>query len=268
MSEFVFVGLGLCDELGMSLRGLEEVRKADFVYAEFYTSLMNGLSLENLERIAGRKVTVVSRKILEDDNGEPILQKAEKAHVVFLVPGDPLIATTHIDLRIRAEKRGIRTRVVHGASIISAVMGLSGLQSYRFGRSVTVPFPEGGFLSETPYNVIAENKARNLHTLCFLDIKAEERRFMTVKEALEALLKVEERRKQHIATLDNLALGVARAGAEDVTVKAEKLKNLANFDFGPPPHVLVFSADRLHFMEAEALIRLAYAPDCVKEMVK
>jgi diphthine synthase len=264
----VFVGLGLFDEQDISLRGLEEVKEADFVYAEFYTSLMAGLSLLNLERIAGKRVTVVSRKTLEEENGELILQKAGKAKVAFLVPGDPLIATTHVDLRIRAEKRGIKTRVVHGASITSAAMGLAGLQNYRFGRSVTVPFIEGGFLSETPINVVAENKARDLHTLCFLDIKAEEERYMTVREALESLLALEKEKKRHIVTLDSLAVGVARAGAQDVTVKADRVKNLIGFDFGAPPHVLVFPADRLHFMEAEALIRLAHAPEWVKEMVK
>ena len=268
MGELVFVGLGLSSELDISLRGLEEIKKADFVYAELYTSLMAGLSLENLKAKVGKEVRVVARRILEDENGEPILQKAEHAKVVFLVPGDPLIATTHIDLRIRAEKRGIKTRIVHSASIVSAAAGLSGLQNYRFGRSVTVPFPEDGFISETPYSVIAENKARNLHTLCFLDIRAEEQRYMTVREALESLLSMEEKKKQRVVTLESLAVGVARAGAEDVTVKAEKVENLVDFDLGAPPHVLIFPADKLHFMEAEALITLAHAPEWVREMVK
>jgi len=232
LGELVFVGLGLFDELDISLRGLEEIRKADSVYAEFYTSLLAGLSFENLERDAAKSITVVCRKTLEEENGEPILRQAENAKVAFLVPGDPLIATTHIDLRIRAEKRGIKTRVVHAGSIISAAIGLSGLQNYRFGRSVTVPFQEGGVLSEAPYSVIAENKARNLHTLCFLDIRAEEKRYMTVKEALEILLALEERRRLHVTSPNSLAVGLARAGSEDTVVKAEKVKNLTGCDFG------------------------------------
>jgi len=268
MGELVFVGLGLFDELDISLRGLEEVKSADFVFAEFYTSLMAGFSIENFEGVAEKRVTVVSRRVLEEENGEPIIQKAAEAKVAFLVPGDPLIATTHIDLRLRAEARGIKTRIVHGASIISATIGLSGLQNYRFGRSVTLPFAEGRDLPETPYKVIAENKARNLHTLCFLDIKAEEKRYMTVKEALEQLLTLEEKKKQRAINLESLAVGIARAGAEDVTVKAEKVKNLMTFSFWGPPHVLIFPAGGLHFMEAEALIRLAHAPEWVKEMIK
>jgi len=268
LGELIFVGLGLFDELDISLRGLEEAKKADFVYAEFYTSLMAGFSIENFSRIAGKKVIVVPRRTLEEENGEPILQKAEKAKVVFLVAGDPLVATTHVDLRIRAEKRGIKTRIIHGASIMSAVAGLSGLQNYRFGRSVTVPFAEGGFLSETPYNVVAENKARNLHTLCFLDIRAEETRYMTVKEALDLLLATEKKKRQGIVNENTLVVGVARAGAENVTVKAERASKLMAFDFGGPPHVLVFPANVLHFMEAEALMQFAHAPEWVKEMVE
>ncbi len=269
VGELVFVGLGLFDERDISLRGLEEVKRADFVFAEFYTGLMAGFSMENFSKTVGKEVAVVSRRNLEDENGEIILKKAERAKVAFLVAGDPLVATTHVDLRIQAETRGIKTRIVHGASIISAVVGLSGLQNYRFGRSVTIPFADGGFMSETPYNVVTENKSRSLHTLCFLDVRAEENRYMTIKEALTLILASEERRRrQGTVTEDSLAIGIARAGAEDATVKAESVRNLLAFDFGAPPHILIFSADALHFMEAEALIRFAHAPKWTKEMIK
>ncbi len=84
------------------------------------------------------------------------MQAAKVGKAVFLVPGDPFIATTHVTLRIDAEKQGIKTRIVHGTSIMSAIVSLSGLHNYKFGKTVTVPFPEN--FSETPYNVIAQNK--------------------------------------------------------------------------------------------------------------
>jgi len=255
LGELIFVGLGLHDEKGISLRGIEETKEANVIFAELYTSLMSGLSIERLERIVGKKVSVVSRKALEEEEGRLILQRAKEEKVAFLVPGDPLIATTHVDLRIRAEKQGIKTRVVHGASIISAVIGLSGLQNYKYGRSVTIPFADEMFVSETPYRVIAENKKMGLHTLCFLDIKMEEKRYMTIKEGLPHLLAVEKSKKQGIVTLDTLVVGIARAGSRDSTVK------------GAPPHSLVFPG-RLHFMEAEALIILAKAPEQIRETVK
>jgi diphthine synthase len=153
--------------------------------------------------------------------------------------------------------------VVHGASIVSAVIGLSGLQNYKFGRSVTIPFTDTSPVSETPYKVIAENKKTGLHTLCFLDIRVEEKKYMT---AIQTLFAVEKRKRQGVVKAKTIAIGIARAGSENPTVKADFAGELLNFDFGKPPHSLVFPG-RLHFMEADALITLAGAPLRVKEMI-
>jgi diphthine synthase len=267
LGELAFVGLGLFDEKDVSLRGVEEIREADAIFAEFYTSMMPELSVQKLEEMAGKEIKIVSRRTLEEEDGKPILQEAKKLRVAFLVPGDPLIATTHVDLRIRAEKQGVRTRVIHGASIVSAVVGLSGLQNYKYGRSVTIPFPQKGFVSETPYKVILENRVMGLHTLCYLDIKAEEQRYMAIKEGIQSLLDIEKQKRSHVITLSTLVLGVARAGSEKPIVKAGYVADVMNHDFGDPPHTLVFPA-KLHFMEAEALITLAAAPEQIREKFK
>ena len=267
MGELVFVGLGLYSEKDMSLHGVDEVKTADTVFAEFYTSLMPKLRLSKLEKLVEKRITVLFRRDLEEDEGRKILEAAERGKAVLLVPGDPLMATTHIDLRIRAEKIGVKTRLVHGASIVSAVIGLSGLQNYKYGRSVTIPFSDQGVVSETPYNVIKANKKLGLHTLCFLDIKAEEKRYMTVKEGLEALLSVEKLKHQRVVKPDTIAVGIVRAGSIAPVVKSGFVKELLKFDFGAAPHSIVFPG-RLHFVEAEALITLAKAPETVRRMVK
>ena len=263
----VFVGLGLFDEKDVSLRGLEEIKEADAVFAELYTSLMPGLSIQKLEELTAKKVRVISRRTLEEEGGQPILDAAKKGKAIFLVPGDPLIATTHVDLRIRAEKQGIKTQIVHGASIVSAVIGLSGLQNYKYGRSVTIPFPHEEYTPETPYEVIMENRKLGLHTLCFLDIRAEEEKYMTVEGGLQTLLAVEERRRHNVITADRLVVGVARAGSEHPIVKADYVQNAVKYDFGSPPHTLIFPG-KLHFMEVEALITLAKAPPEIRRMSK
>ena len=267
MNELVFVGLGLYDEKDISLRGLEEIRGADAVFAEFYTSLMPGLSIRKLEEMAGKAVQIVSRRVLEEEGGKLIFEAAKKGKAVFLVPGDPLIATTHVDLRISAEKQRIRTRVIHGASAVSAVRGISGLQNYKYGKAVTIPFSEKGFVFETPYNVISENRERGLHTMCYLDIKAEEQRYLTIKEALQTLLELEKQKKQQLITPKTLVIGVARAGSYEPVVKAGYIEEVINYDFGAPPHTLIVPG-KLHFMEAEALITLADAPQEVMEMAE
>jgi diphthine synthase len=266
LRELVFVGLGLGSEKDISLQGVEEAKTAETAFAELYTSLMPELDLARLEGLVKKRISIVSRYDLEDDCGRKVLMAAEKGKAVLLVPGDPLIATTHVDLRIRAEQQGIKTRVVHGASIVSAVIGLSGLQNYKYGRSVTIPFTDQGVVAETPYNVIEENKKRGLHTLCFLDLKAEEKRYMTIEEGLRALLATEEHRRKRVVTSSTIAIGVARAGSNDPVVKADSVKELLKFNFGAVPHSLVFPS-RLHFMEAEALLTLAEAPQSVRRMV-
>jgi diphthine synthase len=261
LNELVFVGLGLHDEKGISLQGIEECKRADSIFLELYTNRLSGFSAKRFEKLLGRKVLFISRNDLEEENGVTILSAAEEGKTVFLVPGDPLIATTHVTLRIAAKKRGIETRVVHGASIISAVIGLSGLQNYKFGKTVTIPFPE--ISSETPYNVIKQNKLLGLHTLCLLDLKVERKQFLTINEALALLSETEQRRKEKIVSPATIVLGVARAGSKNPTVKADCIKELLKLDFGGPPQSLIFPGE-LHFMEAEALVTLAGAPEALR----
>ena len=266
MGEIIFIGLGLHDETGISLHGLEEVKTADTAFIELYTSLMPEFSVKRFEQISGRTLHVVSRKELEEENGEALLEAARKGKVALLVPGDPLIATTHIALRIQAEKLGIKTRIVHGASILSAVIGLSGLHNYKFGKSVTIPFPDKT-LHETPYNVIEQNKKLGLHTLCLLDIDAENKRYLSIHKSFEILREIEEKRKKEIVKMDTLAVGIARAGSNNPTVKAGSVEKLLRDDFGKPPYSIIFPSE-LHFMEAEALIFLADAPESLRKCVK
>jgi diphthine synthase len=265
MGELVLVGMGLYDEKDVSLRGLEEMRMAESVFAELYTSLMQGLDFKALTRLAGKRIVPVSRKMLEEEDGQEIIKAAQMGKTVLLVPGDPTIATTHIDLRIRAARAGLKTRVVHGASILSAAIGLSGLQNYKFGGSVTIPLAEKYVASETPLRVIGRNRESGLHTLCFLDLDVERKQFMTIGQALETLLEAAVRQPGTVLSNDALAVGIARAGSSNPVVKADQVKEMVGYDFGNPPHTLIFPG-KLHFMEAEALIVLANAPESIRKM--
>ena len=265
MNELIFIGLGLNDEKGITIKGLEETKSADTVFMETYTSLMPDFSLKRLEALCGKKIKVVSRRDLEEENGTQILQTAKTGKTVFLVPGDPFIATTHVTLRIDAAKQGIQTRIIHGISIMSAIVSLSGLHNYKFGKTVTVPFPEN--FSETPYNVIAQNKKVGLHTLCLLDLKANENLFLSINQAIKMLLEVEEKKKQNIIIPDTVAVGIARAGSDNPTLKADFVKDLANYEFGKPPYSLIIPGD-LHFMEIDSLIAFAGAPTAFRRLAK
>ncbi len=259
------MGLGLNDDKGITLKGLEETQSADAVFMETYTSRMPDFNMERFEAQIGKKVQLITRRDLEEDSGKVILQAAKTGKAVFLVPGDPFIATTHVTLRIDAEKMGIKTRIVHGISIMSAIVSLSGLHNYKFGKTVTVPFPDN--FSETPYNVIAQNRKLGLHTLCLLDLRAVEDRYLSIKDALKQLQSMEEKKKLDAVTPVTVAVGIARAGSNNPALKAGFIKDLVDWDFGEPPFSLIIPGD-LHFMEIDALIAFAGAPGEFRRLAK
>ncbi|SDZ75745.1 diphthine synthase [Haloplanus vescus] len=254
-----FVGLGLYDERSITVEGRDALRAADRAFAEFYTSRLVGTSVESLEAHHDVDIEVRDRAGVEQ-HPEPILDAAESEDVVFLTAGDSMISTTHVDLRLRAMERGIDTRVVHGVSASSAASGLTGLQNYRFGKAVTLPFPRAHGADGVPASVVESvdaNRERGLHTLVYLDIKVDDGRgtdagetFMTADVA--AGLLAEE-------WPDRLAVAVARAGSPNPVVDADRLSALATRDFGDPLHMLVIPGD-LHHVEVDALETLGGAP--------
>lgn len=263
-----FVGLGLFDENDISLKGLERIRNADKVYVEFYTSVLMGSDLKKMEQLYQKEITLLSREDVEQ-HAEAWLVNAKDSNVVFLTGGDTMVSTTHVDLRLRADAMGIETSLIHGASISSAICGLSGLQNYRFGKAVTIPHPYVSsrgvrVVSETPYDTIKNNINSGLHTAVFLDID-KDKGYMTVNQAMEILLEVEEKRGEGLME-DRLAVGIARAGSPSPVVKADYIGSLKDYDFGGPLHIVVIPAE-LHFVEAEALVKLAGAPVTVLENV-
>ncbi len=250
-----FVGLGLYNTEDLTIRGKREIEEADIVFAEFYTSRLIGVNPEDLGEALGREIKILSREDVE--NGKLILQEAKSKNVVFLVAGDPMIATTHVALRVMAEERGIKTKIVHNSSIVTAAPGMLGLQQYKFGRTVSLPFPQENYFPTSAYDFIKINQNLGLHTLILLDINP---RPMTANEAMKILLEMEEKKREKIFSKNTLIAVVARAGAPNSLARAGYLGDMINEDFGSPLHTLVLPG-KLHFAEAEALVKLAGAPE-------
>ncbi|CAG2116169.1 unnamed protein product, partial [Medioppia subpectinata] len=112
------IGLGLGDAKDITVKGLEIVRKAKHVFLEAYTSILS-VPKETLEEFYGREVVIADRDFVEQSSDD-ILTDAIDNDVAFLVVGDPLGATTHTDLILRAHQKGVRHRLIHNASIINA----------------------------------------------------------------------------------------------------------------------------------------------------
>lgn len=76
-------------------------------------------------------------------------------------------ATTHTDLVVRAKKLGVAVEVVHNASVMNAI-GVCGLQLYRYGETISLPFFTETWKPDSFYEKIQRNRALGLHTLCLL----------------------------------------------------------------------------------------------------
>jgi diphthine methyl ester synthase len=127
---------------------------------------------EKLEQFYGREVIEADREFVES-GCDGMIEEAKNQLISFLVVGDPFCATTHSDLYLRCVKEGVVVEVVHNASIVSA-MGCSGMQVYRFGEIVTIPFFTETWKPYSIYDKIKNNREKGLHTLCLLDIKVKE----------------------------------------------------------------------------------------------
>jgi diphthine synthase len=244
-----FIGLGLDNEKDITLKGLEAVKASEYVYLESYTSRLN-CPVSELEKLYGKKIIPADRELVEK-KAEQILERAKTKNVAFLVIGDPFGATTHSDLFLRAKNKKIDVKIIHNASILNAI-GEIGLQLYKFGKTTSLVFPEENFQPENAYDIIKENKKMEAHTLVLLDIKSELNKFMTVNDAIERLLEIENKRKEGVFTKETLCIGISRIGSDNQKIKADIAKKLLKIDFGQPMHSLIVPG-KLHFVEEDML---------------
>ncbi|KAI9203294.1 tetrapyrrole methylase [Polychytrium aggregatum] len=252
--------------------GAGGVKSCDRVYLEAYTSILM-VGKEKLEALYGKEIIVADRETVESE-ADSILANADKINVAFLVVGDPYGATTHIDLVIRAKELSIPVVSIHNASIMNAI-GSCGLQLYNYGQAVSIVFFTETWRPDSFYDKIKQNRAINLHTLCLLDIKVKEQsienmargrkiyeppRYMTVNQAVEQLLEVEERRGENVYGPNTIAVGMARVGANDQKIISGTLAELKECDFGGPLHSLII-AGQMHFLEADLVKSFAVNPE-------
>lgn len=267
------IGLGLGDAKDITVKGLEIVKQVDKVYLENYTSILC-CDQAQLEELYGRPVIVCDRTMMEQDCKE-ILDAAETGNgAAVLVVGDPLNATTHTDLLLRAASRKIAYKIIHNASILNAV-ACCGLQIYNFGETISIPFWTETWKPESYYDKILRNRSNNLHTLCLLDIKVKEPnyeklirginemeppRFMSVRQAAQQLIEIVQNRKEKGDVYrkkidldeDSICIGLARVGSDKEKIVKTTLIKATELDLGAPLHSLVIPG-QMHPLEEEMI---------------
>jgi diphthine synthase len=248
LGKLTFVGLGLGDQ-GVSIAGVNAIKQADQAYLEYYTSPYAPRLLQELEGATSKTMTIVDRVFVED--GKKILQEAATNDVVLAVQGDPMIATTHSDLLVRAVSQGIETTVIHGATIPTAAASASGLHFYKFGATVTFTRDEASYHQQV-YKRVQQNLLDGSHTLLLLEYDTERGEGVTPSGLMSGLLEAEGNFKREVVSEQTFLILLSRVGTRQETVRAGTIAALRDIDFGEPPHVAIVPA-RMHFTEKEAL---------------
>lgn len=256
LGKLTFVGLGLGDQ-GASIAAIRAIHDADSAYLEYYTSPFAPRLLQEVEHASQKTMTVVDRSFVED--GKSILEEAANGSVVLAVQGDPMIATTHSDLLVRAVSRGIETQVVHGATIPTAAASASGLHYYKFGASMTYTQSSTNH-HEQVYKRVHQNLLERCHTLLLLEYDVERGRGVGPSALIEGLLQAEQNFRREVVSEETFIIVMARLGTQKESVMAGTFRSMREVDFGEAPHVAIIPAG-LHFSEKEALSAVARVPE-------
>ena len=218
------IGVGL-DNGEITSKGIEAIKSAEKIYAEFYTNTET-VDLDRLEEKTGKDIQKLSRE--EVERKDVVLESAKTQDTAFLVSGDPITATTHYDIKHRARQQGIETEIIHAPSILTSVAE-TGLNVYKFGRVVTLPE------NSKPESILKHIEANNqigLHTLILLDINYE------ADEAAEKLIEMKPELK------DREAIFFERANSETQSITKGKLSELKSKV--STPHSIILIGEKSH----------------------
>lgn len=218
-------GLGLAPG-DITRNGMEALKGSDRAYVEFYTN--TPVELSELREQTSTSIEELFREEVEQDL-EPV-ERAEGSEISFLVPGDPLTATTHLQLLRAAKERGIEVRVHRSASVMTAVAE-TGLSLYKFGRTVTLPE------ESTPESVVSgirQNMEAGMHTLVLLDIGL---------GASSAARRLDEALQEHS---EMQCVVASRLGKVSQEIHVTSLERAADRSYGEPPHAILLPGETSH----------------------
>ena len=261
------IGIGPGNPDLLTLKALETAKKCDFRFLEGYTAILtkdNEIKINNL--IGGWE------KLMRPDieNPDHILKLAKSHNVALLIVGDPLQATTHIDLHLRCEEEGIICNIVPGISI-TTLIGITGLQNYRFGRQTTLVYPFNDYIPTSPFETILSNYNNDLHSLILFDLDpsgkgVDEQKPMKGEQAVEIMFKMKNKLSETSElSLDQIngntkAVLCCNLGLSNQRITYSTLNSLGD-GVGWDDDVLMgcmIIPTKLHDLERAALERWAY----------
>ena len=195
------------------------------------------------------------------EDGRQILDESKTLNVGLVSYGDPTIATTFTELRIRAIKNEIIVKVIHAASGITSLVGESGLQIYKIGKLVTMMEEKQSSISV--YTTIFNNLNLNCHTIILTEYRQDENGsvfFLKPNDVFSRLLETEKDIKYEFVSEESFLIVLSRIGTESQRIVSGKIKSLIGIDYGKGPHAIIFPS-KLHFTEEDALLNLTEMVD-------
>ena len=251
----ILIGLGL-ETKDISIRGLQTATEAKRVYIEQYTAFVSDEYIKYLKDSIGQEISQLDRSDLEE-NAKKTISEAKKNDIAILVPGDPLIATTHFATLINtARKLGVKYKILHSSSIYSAAVGESGLDIYKFGPPVTIAYWSDKYKPTSFLDLINQNCRHDHHTLVLLDLNQKEKRPMRLEEAVSLLRQAENEKLLDIITDDLKILVMGNVGKENQQTAYVSIKDTAKVakEFDGKMLVIIVPAT-LNFAEEESISR-------------
>lgn len=252
-----FVGIGISGASSAPSGALDIIKSADLVYLETFTSPIVQEMVSWLEGMTAGSLKIAKRWMVED--GSEILANAKTKTVVLVSYGDPYIATTHIELRVRAMSDGIKTATIHGSSAVTSMIGECGLHHYKTGRPATIMNDPKSMT--TPYYTILRNLLDGSHTILLLEYDESKKFFLEPAGALELLLGAERGQKRRVIDESTFVIVASRIGSESQKITAGTVSHIMGADLGDAPHTIIVPGS-LHFTESDALRVLA---ECLDE---
>ena len=250
------IGIGPGDLDHITERAKRVAKGCSKRYLEGYTAILPPIEEKRLEAVVGPWERLMRDRVESPEN---MLDEARVSSVALLVVGDPMQATTHIDLEESCAEEGTCVPVIPGLTATALAVSLSGLQSYRFGRQVTIPFSDGEYLPTSPFEMICKNKEAGMHTLALLDLDPtgmglEQPRPMTPREAVDHLVRMNERSEEFNQLVEDWqGLLLSDLGTEEERVVSGKMREISHIE-GGHIHALIIAAE-FSGMEEEAFER-------------
>ena len=230
----------------LTAEALESINQSDKIYLENYTVNLP-YKIEELEKSINKNLFPIPYSLIplsrQTVESEQIIQEAKNKNIALLIYGDPLSATTHIQLILAAKKQNIPYKIFHNASILTTVSE-TGLSLYKFGKTTSMPnWTEHTNEPKSFADVIKQNQSINAHTLILTDIGLE------IQDAINQL-------NQSIE-LNQKIIVLEKAGSKNQKIFYNTPQNLANRHPDTPnteyriemPFCLIVPSDLNHIEE-------------------